>query len=192
VNLIPNAVDVAHFRRPTSRPVDLPEGQVAVYAGSLHESRLDVDLVVEIARSLPALHVVLVGPDSLSPESRCRLVSEPNVHLVGVRPYSSVPAYLQHADVIVVPHLVNEFTESLDPIKAYECVAAGTPTVATPVAGFRGLAGNVEVAAPPAFASAVKAALENEPKHATPSLPSWADRSEDFERILRRVSKSWG
>ena len=40
---------------------------------------------------------------------------------------------------MIVPHLVNPFTESLDPIKAYECLAAGRPTVATPVAGFRDL-----------------------------------------------------
>ena len=62
-----------------------------------------------------------------------------NVHLLGPVPYDQVPAFLQHADVVIIPHLVNPFTESLDPIKAYECLAAGRPTVATPVAGFRDL-----------------------------------------------------
>src|SRR5690606_35630577 len=47
-----------------------------------------------------------------------------------------VPAYLQHADVLVVPHVVTGFTQSLDPIKAYEYRAAGRPVVSTPVAGF--------------------------------------------------------
>ena len=47
----------------------------------------------------------------------------PNVHLLGARPYEDVPAYLQHADVVIVPHRVSPFTESLDPIKAYECLA---------------------------------------------------------------------
>ena len=45
--------------------------------------------------------------------------------------YEVVPSYLQHADVISIPHVVSPFTESLDPIKARECVAVGTPTVAT-------------------------------------------------------------
>ena len=50
-----------------------------------------------------------------------------------------MPGYLQHADVVIVPHVVSPFTESLDPIKAYECLAVGRPTVATPVPGFREL-----------------------------------------------------
>jgi glycosyltransferase involved in cell wall biosynthesis len=188
VNLIPNAVDVAHFRRPTSRPEDLPEGQVAVYVGTLHESRLDVDLVLELARSLPALHVVLVGPDSLGGKSRARLLSEANVHLTGARPYNDVPAYLQHADVIIVPHLVNAFTESLDPIKAYECLATRTPAVATPIAGFRELKGQVEIASPASFADAVGAALNGKAGDPMPSPPSWADRARDLEHLLRYVS----
>ena len=48
-----------------------------------------------------------------------------------------MPAYLQHADVLVVPHVVTPFTDSLDPIKLYEYQAAGRPVVSTPVAGFR-------------------------------------------------------
>ena len=45
--------------------------------------------------------------------------------------------YLQHADVLVVPHVVTSFTDSLDPIKLYEYQAVGRPVVSTPVAGFR-------------------------------------------------------
>jgi teichuronic acid biosynthesis glycosyltransferase TuaH len=137
------------------------------------------------------LHVVLVGPDSLGLESRRRLVSEPNVHLTGARPYNEVPAYLQHADVIVVPHLVNEFTESLDPIKAYECLASSTPAVATPVAGFRELRRHVKIASPAVFADAVEATLNGQARDPMPSLPTWTDRAEDFEHVLRCVSETW-
>jgi teichuronic acid biosynthesis glycosyltransferase TuaH len=192
VNLIPNAVDVAHFRRRTSRPDDLPEGQVAVYVGSLHDSRLDTDLVIELARSLPELHLLFVGPDSLTAESRRRLVSEPNVRLAGPRPYKDVPAYLQHADVIVVPHLVNEFTESLDPIKAYECLATGTLTVATPVAGFRVAGGCITIAQRDSFVSAVANLLNTSAGRSESdrevAIPSWEERTADFEQILSTVS----
>src|SRR5262249_56903788 len=96
-----------------------------------------------------------------------RLGARPNLHRLGARAYDDVPAYLQHADVVIVPHVVSPFTESLDPIKAYECLAAGRPTVATPVAGFRELGAPVVVAEPADFAVAVDAAL-----HApTPSRP---------------------
>ena len=42
----------------------------------------------------------------------------------------SVPAYLRHADVLLVPHVVDAFTDSLDPIKLYEYRAGGRPGVA--------------------------------------------------------------
>ena len=59
----------------------------------------------------------------------------------------------------MVPHLVNPFTESLDPIKAYECLAVDTPTVATPVAGFRELDQAFTVADRGAFVDAVRRVL---------------------------------
>ena len=85
------------------------------------------------------------------------------MHLLGPVPYETVPAFLQHADVVIVPHHVNAFTESLDPIKAYECVAAGRPTVATPVAGFRQLGPPVRTAEGDGFVAAVSAALAEGP-----------------------------
>jgi glycosyltransferase involved in cell wall biosynthesis/GT2 family glycosyltransferase len=189
LELIPNAVDVDHFTRPRSRPNDLPPGPVGLYVGTLHDDRLDLDLVVDLASALPELHVTLVGPDSLSPSTHAVLGACPNVHLLGPRPYDDVPAYLQHADVVIVPHLRTEFTESLDPIKAYECVAVGRPTVATPVAGFRDLGSPVVCAEGPAFVAAVRRAFERTGHAAStgrpPVLPSWAERAEAFGDALR-------
>jgi teichuronic acid biosynthesis glycosyltransferase TuaH len=188
VTLIRNGVDVTHFRHPRERPWDLPVAPVAVYVGTLHDARLDVDLVVELARSLPTLSIVLVGPDSLSRPSRRRLTSEPNVHLLGPRSYADVPAYLQHANLVVVPHCVSPFTDSLDPIKAYECLAVGTPTVATPVAGFAGLTGSVVVAPPAGFVAAVRAALRSSLRYVGESdLVGWTERAEAFETVLERA-----
>jgi glycosyltransferase involved in cell wall biosynthesis len=185
VTVIANAVDAEHFRRSRPRPTDMPAAPVAVYVGSLHDSRLDVDLVVDLARSRRDIHVVLVGPNSLSSRSHRRLVSEPNILLAGPRRYADVPAYLQHADVIIVPHLVNDFTESLDPIKAYECLASGTPTVATPVAGFRTLAPQVTVAPRDHVVASVASVLENGRSHAASApVPGWEDRARAFEEIL--------
>ena len=70
VSIVPNGVDVEHFRRLQPRPADLPEGPVAVYVGSLHDARIDVGLVVDLANSLPQLTVALIGPDSLGNTSQ--------------------------------------------------------------------------------------------------------------------------
>jgi len=187
VTLIPNAVDVEHFRRPRERPADLPQAPVAVYVGSLHDSRLDLELVIELAQAIDALSFVLVGPDSLSSSARDSLIAA-NVRLLGPRPYADVPGYLQHADVIVVPHRVDAFTESLDPIKAYECLAVGRPVVATPVAGFRELSGCVAVTGPEGFADAVRMALSGELRGAAATkIPSWDERADAFAAALIRA-----
>jgi glycosyltransferase involved in cell wall biosynthesis len=190
VTLIPNGVDTPHFSRRRPRPRDLPPGPTAVYVGTLHDSRLDVELVIELARSLSALSVVLVGPDALPTAARRTLSGEPNVHMLGARPYADVPAYFQHADVVLVPHRVTSFTESLDPIKAYECLAVDTPVVATPVAGFRELAGYVTVAPRESFSTVVEATLSSPPSRSAAggrARASWADRARTFELVLRRA-----
>ena len=114
----------------------------------------------------------------------------PNILLLGPRPYEPVPAFLQHADVVVIPHLVNPFTESLDPIKAYECLAAGRPTVATPVAGFRELGAAGRHGRPADFvghrggpASTIRPA----PPPARADVPTWRQRAEAMASVMHRV-----
>ena len=189
VTLVPNGVDVDHFRRSRPRPQDLPAAPTAVYVGSLHDARLDVELVAELADVLPQLNVAFVGPDSLGSESHSLLASRPNVSLLGARPYEDVPAYLQHADVIIVPHRVTPFTESLDPIKAYECLAIEAPTVATPVAGFREYSGELNIAGTAEFSQRVADVLSGElstPRGVEPV--DWSERALVFERALARAA----
>ncbi|MGA2470752.1 MAG: glycosyltransferase [Solirubrobacteraceae bacterium] len=186
VQVVPNGVDAEHFRRPRPRPHDLPPAPVAVYLGTLNEARLDVDLIVELARARPDLAVALVGPDALAAASRRALRAQPNVHLLGARPYADVPAYLQHADVVLVPHRVTPFTDSLDPIKAYESVAVGTATVATAVEGFRELSGQIQVVPREAFIAAVGVALSSPPSRSRQAAEpaSWDQRARAFEDVL--------
>lgn len=181
---IPNAVDVAHFRDPQPRPEDLPAAASVVYVGTLHEDRLDVDLVAQLASALPEVAVVLVGPNALSPTSDDLLRRQPNVAILGSRPYETVPAYLQHANVVIIPHVVSGFTRSLDPIKAYECLAVGCPTVATPVAGFVDVGPPVTTVSRSGFVEAVKESLEMPRALVRREVPTWAERAAAFQRAL--------
>lgn len=190
VSLIPNGVDVEHFRRPRKRPEDLPSSPVAVYVGSLHDARIDTELVLDLARRLPHLQLALVGPDGLDGASRKALEQLANVHLLGPRRYEDVPAYLQHADVVVVPHRVSPFTNSLDPIKAYESLAVDPVTVATPVAGFRDQP-SIVVAEREEFVAAVADVLSAGTRRAdTEPPPTWEARAVDFENVVVRAARS--
>ncbi len=193
VELIPNGVDVGLFRSPRPRPAALPAGPVALYVGTLHTERVDVDLILDLAGARPDVQVVLVGPNSLPAEETARLDRVPTIHLLGPRPYEQVPAFMQHADIMIVPHQVNPFTESLDPIKAYECLAVGRPTVATPVAGFRQLGPPVVVADRAGFAAAVTTALASASPPGGPvgeaddTVPTWHHRAESMASLMDRL-----
>ncbi len=191
VELIPNAVDAAFFTEPRARPADLPAGPVAVYVGTVHTDRVDIDLLTKCAEQLPTVAFVLVGPDHLDDDAHARVDELANIHRLGARPYGDVPAYLQHADVVIVPHVVTPFTESLDPIKAYECLAVGRPTLATPVAGFRDLGPPTQVVDASAFPTALLALLATpSPSRPVATLASWADRAEHFARVLAKARRN--
>jgi glycosyltransferase involved in cell wall biosynthesis len=196
VTLVPNGVDSAAYRLPHDRPCDLPDGAVAVYVGTLHGDRLDVDLCVRTSEALDGIgKLVLVGPDALAAQERSRM-EVAGVVTLGARPSEAVPAYVQHADVLVVPHVVTPFTDSLDPIKLYEYQAAGRPVVSTPVAGFRDVDDDLVVIADAgSFALEVADALRNPrgPAEAAAlqprgALSDWARRVDDVELVLLRLS----
>jgi glycosyltransferase involved in cell wall biosynthesis len=163
VTLVTNGVDFAAYRGDAPRPEALTAGRVALYVGTLHRDRLDVDLCVATARALEGHgRLVLAGPLALSASDAARLTSA-GVGLPGPQDRSVVPALLKHADVLVVPHVVTAFTESLDPIKLYEYAAAGRPVVSTPVAGFRDdTSGRVRVAQGSEFVAEVVRAVQRD------------------------------
>ena len=187
--LIPNAVDVASYRRPRSRPDDLPPGSAAVYAGTLHSDRLDVVLAAQTARMLAGIAtVVLVGPNALGADAVKTLVNA-GVVLLGPRPPDELVAYLQHAEALIVPHVVDAFTDSLDPIKLYEYQAVGRPVVSTAVAGFRDADDDrivvVEAADFPGAVAAAVGASTPFPGGANREVPDWSTRVTAMRDVLR-------
>lgn len=194
VTLVTNGVDVDWIRTPAARPPDMPSGAVACYVGTLHADRLDVDLCVDTGARLSGKGtLLLVGPIDLGPESRQRLADADNVVLLGTRPHDAVPGYLQHADVLVVPHRRTPFTESLDPIKAYEYRAAGRPIVSTPVAGFRELGDPVVVGEGEEFTDAVLASVPGKPRPPEllplpPDVPTWDSQARQMRDVLVRLA----
>ncbi len=190
VSLVTNAVDLAAYRRPMARPGDLPAGDYAVYVGTLHPDRLDLEACLRLAVALrtAGAHLVLVGPALLDPLDLTRLEAAGAV-VLGARAAAVVPAYLQHAAALVVPHRVDDFTDSLDPIKLYEYLAVNRPIVSTPVAGFRDQPGHrVITASPQQLPAAVLRVLSAPPTPGSPAeVPSWGDRVRQMRDVLDRV-----
>jgi teichuronic acid biosynthesis glycosyltransferase TuaH len=167
------------------KPVLLPgEGPHVGYVGTLHEDRLDIDLLLDIAGSPDVGSVHLVGPDAMSDETRQRLATVAAIHSHGAVPADDVPSWLVAMDALVLPHVVSEFTLSLDAIKAYEYLAAGKPIVATPTSGFQGLeAPGLSVVEAANFVASVEKALAGE-RQFSREVPTWADRAREFAAVL--------
>jgi len=130
VRLVNHGVDHAHFARPcleeAARPSDLPEGPVVGFIGLLSEW-VDQDLLLRLAGELPETHLVLIGKADVPVALR----EQPNIHLLGPRPYEALPAYVAHFTVGLIPFKVSELTRAVNPIKLREMLAAGCPVVAT-------------------------------------------------------------
>ncbi|MBM7502734.1 glycosyltransferase [Agromyces aurantiacus] len=193
ITLIPNGVDAAAYRRPVERPGDLPGRPVALYLGTAHPDRIDVDLCEATARELgDGGTLVLVGPNLLGDAASDRL-RRAGVRLLGPRPREAVVGYLQHADVLVVPHVVTDFTDSLDPIKLYEYQAVGRPVVSTPVAGFRDAVDKrVTIADAAGFPAAVLSALAASqpfPHGADGPTSDWSIRVAAMRDVLARLGR---
>jgi glycosyltransferase involved in cell wall biosynthesis len=74
---------------------------------------------------------VLIGPDKLA---RARLAGLSNVYSLGVRPYATIPSYLQHAHVGLMPFNVDvnpRGVEVLQPQKLLAYFASGLPVVSS-------------------------------------------------------------
>lgn len=191
VTLITNAVDLERYRRPLPRPDDLPAGPIALYLGTVHPDRFDVPVAVRTARAISgSATVVLVGPMVDISAAEHAQLEQVGVVILGGRPWRSVPAYLQHADVLLVPHVVDGFTDSLDPIKFYEYRAVGRPIVATPVAVFRD-SGDPLITAVDAdrFPQAVaeRLAQETPPAEFPDEIPTWRDQAVLMGEVIARL-----
>jgi glycosyltransferase involved in cell wall biosynthesis len=113
-----------------------------VFTGAIVATKLDVPLLVGLARARPGWSFALVGPvgpgDPRTDTSA--LAAEPNVHLLGPRAYAELPAVLRGADAGLIPYARNQLTQSIFPMKVYEYLAAGLPVLATPLPALAGVA----------------------------------------------------
>ena len=149
--LLPNGVDYSHFAESiASRPAEYASihGPIAVYVGVIPEW-FHFAWIRAAAQQLPHMAFVLIGPDTLARE---RLGELPNVHLLGVRPYATIPALLAHADVGLMPFDVGRNPEGVDvlqPQKLYAYLASGLPVVASDWKNLRALDCPVHICATP-------------------------------------------
>jgi hypothetical protein len=114
------------------------------YVGNLRD-RVDLDLLRKISIAFPRASVVLIGSAHDRPEI-LELAKLPNIHLLGVKPYTEAVQYIKAFDVAMMPHLANELSNNMNPLKLYVYFSLGVPIVTTEVANIGDVAPHVGVA----------------------------------------------
>jgi glycosyltransferase involved in cell wall biosynthesis len=127
---LPQGVNYDHFATPLPEPDEirsLPRPIVG-FAGGV-SACCDLPLIRRLAEEHPDGSVLLVGPVNVDVGE----LDLPNIHILGARPYSVLPAYVQRFDVGLIPYVLNEWTRAVDPLKLLEYLAAGVPVVSTEI-----------------------------------------------------------
>lgn len=111
-------------------PEDMKEFKSPVigYVGFLSSRRLDIDLLVFMAKKRPEWSIVLVGPEDEKFEAS-ELHQLDNVHFLGSRDSSQLPSYIKAFDIAMNPQLINDATIGNYPRKIDEYLAMGKPTI---------------------------------------------------------------
>lgn len=129
-------VDVEHFGQARAGQTVVPAELASLpqpvvgYFGVVDE-RLDYELVAHLAESRPHWSIAMVGPVTKVDEGL--LPKAPNLHWLGHRSYSDLPALCKGFDLCLMPFALNEATEFINPTKALEYMATGRGIVSTAV-----------------------------------------------------------
>ena len=185
IHAFPSSVDVAHFAQARRADIPDPDDQARFprprvgFFGVLDE-RFDSALIGAVARLRPDWQIVLVGPTvKIEPAS---LPHEANIHYLGQKAYTDLPAYLSGWDVAMLPFAKNHSTQFISPTKTPEYLAGGKPVVSTSITdvvhpyGDLGLARIADT--PEAFVAAVTACLAEDA----------SDRLRRADRLLATMS----
>ncbi|MBI4733415.1 MAG: glycosyltransferase, partial [Rubrobacteridae bacterium] len=109
------------------------------------QDRVDIELAVKIAHSIPEANFVFAGP-VFTPHLFEPLKKLPNVVFTGRVHQSKIPAFINFFDVCIMPHVKDSLTAAMNPLKIYEYLALGKPVVCTDVGEIDQFDGLVETA----------------------------------------------
>ncbi len=189
--LVRHGVDFDHFAKALKGDTLVPPEianlprPIIGYFGLIADDWVDVPLLVHTARRFPTGSLVLLGKSTMDVSA---LAGEPNVHLLGRKPYADLPAYCKGFDAAVIPFPVTEVTLNANPLKAREYLAAGLPVVSTDIPEVRVLPHCRIARSPDEFVGELRAALERPGPQADISESvrdeSWAARLAEVERHL--------
>lgn len=181
-------VNPVHFSR--SQPQQSTGHFEIVYFGMIDE-RLDLDLIVEVARQLPQTVIRLIGPATVSLQ---KFAGVTNIHVEPAISYEDLPGSLKTANLFIIPFLLTELACSCSPLKIKEYLACARPVISTALPEAGRLSQFVHVAKDrSAFVEAVVAATEGKLSFDMPGTQrfieseTWRAKALEFGQFVREL-----
>jgi glycosyltransferase involved in cell wall biosynthesis len=152
------------------------------------QDRFDVGLMADVARGMPDAGFVLIGP-VFTPGLFEPLRRLPNVFFTGRVHQTEVPALIKLFDVCIMPHVKDGLTAAMNPLKLYEYLAYGKPTVCTNAGDLEQFDGLIEIAGDAGeFRSKIEAALDEHPEKKRARI-KFAGRQDWSKRVRSMVKE---
>ena len=151
VHYLPSGVDFDLFNKAVRADLAVPDelrdvsSPVVGYVGALNNYRIEWGWIEALAKRMPEVTIVFVGPPIESPPRS--VTSLANVRFVGQKAPEELPRYLKLFDVGIIPYKGEAFLESCQPTKTFEYLAAGLGVVSAPIPELRDYAEVVRIAA---------------------------------------------
>ena len=157
--LLTHGVDLAHFSRAVpdrSSPLAaLPHPLVGMFG--VFDQRVDGKALKAAALLSPQATFVILGP--VVDRDPGEFSDVPNLRFLGAVPYSDLPGHVCHFDLCILPYVVDDTTQNINPLKLKEYLATGKPVITSPLPETIRLAQYLTLAGPEEFPQAVASAL---------------------------------
>lgn len=165
------------------------------YVGALISVRLDLTILLHLAKTKPDWNIVLVGPED-DDFKNSELHQLKNVHFLGAKKPETLAAYIKGFDICLNPQDVNPLTIGNYPRKIDEYLAMGKPTIATKTEAISIFESNVYIASTKEeyVLLAEKALAENNSDLANKRIAfahthTWEKNAEEIYKAINHVSK---
>lgn len=132
---LPNAVNAEIFEpgKTYRKPSDLVIGKdkTLLYFGSLWGEWFDWEKIDFVAAHCPGCEINLIG-DNSGCRDRVKNARK-NIHFLGIKKQTDLPAYLAYTDVALLPFKNSEIGKYVSPLKIFEYIAMRVLVLATPL-----------------------------------------------------------
>ena len=127
--LIRNGYDKSIFEKIEKSKLELKHPN-ACYIGTI-DDWFDFDVIIDYARKNRNKYFYIIGPVGISVKEKVEKINEKNIIFVGPIEHKFVPDTIKQSDVMLMPFILNDLIEDVDPVKAYEYIYMKRPIVSS-------------------------------------------------------------